>query len=139
MFLVRLVYASSITEGFNEEEIKKILETARKTNQDLQVTGMLCFAQKYFLQCLEGGRTNVNEIYHKILNDSRHNNIVLLDYKEIVQREFSEWTMGYIPESKLTRPLNLLFSPTADFNPYHMSGESCHQLMLSLKETIPTV
>ena len=95
---------------------------------------MLCFNRKYFLQCLEGSRTNVNNAYHKILNDNRHSRIVMLDYKEITMREFSDWAMGYMPESSLTAPTNLKYSGKSEFIPYEMSGESAHQMMLALKD-----
>lgn len=133
MFLTRLVYASTISENFNCDDIETILSAARKHNKKNNVTGMLCFNRKYFLQCLEGSRTNVNQTYHKILNDSRHSHIVLLDYKEITRREFGAWSMGYMPESSLTAPMNLKYSGKSEFIPYEMSGESAHQMMLELR------
>jgi len=63
----------------------------------------------------------------------------MLDYKEIIEREFSEWTMGYLPESSLTQPLNIRYSGTPEFSPYEMSGESAHQLMLALRSSIPVI
>lgn len=63
----------------------------------------------------------------------------MLDYKEIITREFDQWKMGYMPESSLTAPLNLKFSGTPEFEPYDKSGESAHQLMLQLRDTVPTV
>ena len=139
MFLTRLVYASTISKDFNCDDIERILSIARKNNEKNSVTGMLCFNRKYFLQCLEGSRTNVNMAYHKILNDSRHSHIVLLDYKEIDMREFSNWTMGYMPDSNLTAPINLKYSGKGEFMPYEMSGESAHQMMLALKELSSSV
>lgn len=139
MFLIRLVYTSTISEGFDTGEIEKILESARVNNAKNSVTGLLCFDRNLFLQCLEGSRTAVNQTYHKILNDPRHSRIIMLDYKEIIQREFSQWTMGYIPQSSLTKPINIQFSGTPEFNPYEMSGESAHQLMLTLKDVVPNI
>jgi hypothetical protein len=134
MFLTRLVYASTISENFSSSDIEEILKSARKHNKINNVTGMLCFNRKFFLQCLEGSRTKVNEAYHKILNDNRHSKIVLLDYKEIDMREFSNWSMGFMPESSLTAPINLKYSGRGEFLPYEMSGESAHQMMLELRE-----
>lgn len=139
MFLTRLIYTSTITDAFEHTDIEDILLKARGKNEELNVTGMLCFNRKYFLQCLEGSRTNVNLTYHKILNDQRHTRIVMLDYKEIVSREFSEWSMGYMPESSLTRPINLRYSGASDFDPYGMSGESAHHMMIALKQTILSI
>ncbi|WP_415911424.1 BLUF domain-containing protein [Neptuniibacter sp. QD37_11] len=139
MFLTRLVYTSTIADNFSPQDIEAIIEIARKNNRKHNVTGMLCFNRKYFLQCLEGSRTQVNKIYYNILNDPRHSNIIMLDYKEITSREFSEWSMGYIPESSLTAPINLKFSGTPEFDPYKMSGESAFQMLLALRESVPSL
>lgn len=139
MFLTRLVYASTISEDFNCDDIEGILAVARKHNKKNNITGMLCFNRKFFLQCLEGSRTDVNNTYHKILNDSRHSHVVLLDYKEINMREFSSWSMGYMPESSLTAPINLKYSGKSVFIPYEMSGESAHLMMLALSELTSAV
>lgn len=71
MFLTRLVYASTISESFTPDDIESILIAARKNNIKTNVTGILCFNRKYFLQCLEGSRTAVNKTYHHILNDPK--------------------------------------------------------------------
>jgi hypothetical protein len=137
MFLVRLIYTSKTRSGFGPEVIGSILEKSRVNNAKKEVTGLLCFNNNFFLQCIEGSRQAVNDTYHNILNDERHSDIIMLNYTEIIEREFDKWSMGYMPLSSLTKPLNLKYSGTADFDPYEMSGESAHRLMLSLKETIP--
>ena len=136
MFLVRLIYTSKTSSLFGPEDIENILEKARSNNLKNNVTGLLCFNNKYFLQCLEGSREKVNNTYHQILNDKRHSNIIMLSYTEIIEREFEKWSMGYMPQSSLTDPLNLKYSGTPSFDPYEMSGESTHKLMLALKENI---
>ncbi len=138
MYLARLVYTSTISKGFNAGDIEEILETARINNTKNNITGMLCFSSNYFLQCLEGSRRKINNTYHKILNDPRHEEIIMLDYNEISAREFSMWAMGYMPESSLTTPLNLKYSGTPEFSPYEMSGESAHKMMLELRNVVPT-
>ncbi|UPQ88950.1 BLUF domain-containing protein [Vibrio sinaloensis] len=139
MFLTRLVYASTIEKGFDLSTVENIVYSAREHNQALDVTGMLCFDRNFFLQCLEGSRTNVNLVYQRILNDKRHSKIIMLDYREISAREFSQWSMGYSPSSSLTAPLYLRYSGAKEFNPYEMSGESAYQLLLQLKHTLPSV
>ncbi len=139
MYLVRMVYCSRISESFSSEDIDKILDVARKENKKRNVTGLLCFSRKYFLQCLEGGRKAVNETYHNILNDERHEEIVLLDYKEINTRDFSSWQMAYIPEKSLTDAINLKFSGTPDFDPFTMHGESAYRMMLQLSKDLTVI
>ena len=138
MYLVRLVYTSTISDDFTDEDIERLMTSARKHNTKNGVTGLLCFNRNLFLQCLEGSRTAVNGSYHRILNDPRHRNVIMLDYKEIIEREFDKWSMGYVPESSLTVPVNLRYSGNSVFGPYEMSGESAHRMLLSLKDSVPT-
>lgn len=139
MYLVRLIYVSEVERPVEVSDIEQILTSARVNNTAIGVTGMLCFHRKYFLQCLEGSRTRVNETYQRILKDPRHTNIVLLDYREIEHREFTEWSMGYMPESSLTEAINMKYSGTPEFTPYEMKGESCHQMMVELRQTVPVI
>lgn len=139
MFLTRLIYASKISDGFNLDTVESIVHAAKESNQRMNVTGLLCFDRHFFLQCLEGSRTHVNLIYQRILNDKRHTDIVMLDYREISDRDFSNWSMGYIPSTSLTAPINLRYSGGSEFNPHEMSGESAYRLMLELKDALPTV
>lgn len=90
MYLTRLIYASKVKEGLSRDDVSSILETAKKNNPKHGVTGVLIFSDKYFLQALEGGREKVNIIYHKILNDDRHYDPVLIDYAEVDERMFEE-------------------------------------------------
>ncbi|MGL6041182.1 MAG: BLUF domain-containing protein, partial [Deefgea sp.] len=71
--------------------------------------------------------------YNKILNDSRHENALLLQYQEIDRRDFSEWSMAYLPEASKLAPLIKTYSRSEILEPYNMSGESCHQLLIALK------
>lgn len=137
MFLARLIYTSEVVEGFDQLDIESILSVARERNAALNVTGVLFFNSRYFLQCLEGSRSNINAIYHRILNDSRHTNPVLLDYREIAERDFSAWQMGYLAETQKTRDLYRQFSPVSDFNAYRMSGESCYRLLKHMATSAP--
>lgn len=41
MFLTRLVYASTVSDGFNPDSIEQILASARRNNGKCNVTGML--------------------------------------------------------------------------------------------------
>lgn len=139
MYLVRLIYCSSSVKELSIDDIENILHVAKENNARHNVSGLLCFNRKYFLQCLEGSRTNVNHVYQSILNDPRHERIVLLEYDEIVQREFQAWAIGYVPENKITRPLCMKYSGHSEFNPYEMGGESCLGMMLELRDNVAVI
>lgn len=136
MFLVRLTYAST-ANNLDPEEIASILATAQKFNKSKDITGMLCFSRKYFLQSLEGSRQAVNTLYSKICLDKRHSKMLLLDYGEISKRDFPSWSMAYVPEKQLTKEICLTYSLTDEFNPYKLSQASAHDLMLELKKVLP--
>jgi len=133
MFLVRLIYASKISAQITPEDIESILASARGHNAKHNITGILSFNQDNFLQCLEGSRSDVNAAYRRILNDSRHHDVVLLDYRTIDKREFSLWSMGYVPCTSAMRSVILQFSSSDQFDPHSMSGDSAYALLLALK------
>ncbi|MDU0112701.1 BLUF domain-containing protein [Psychrosphaera aquimarina] len=137
--LSRIIYTSTISNDITPKEIEKILTKAQSNNDKKDITGMLYFSRNKFLQCLEGGRVSINETYHTILNDTRHSNIILLNYEEISQRVFSNWSMAYVPESSLSAPINLKYSNSTIFNPSEMSSESIYKMMLELKDVLTSV
>ena len=112
------------------------MEAAKKNNPPAGLTGLLYFNRRFFLQCIEGSRSEINLTYNKILKGKRHKDITLLSYQDIIERQFSSWQMGYLPESDLTQSTYIHFSNKAEFNPYFMSGESAKGLILELKEIL---
>lgn len=137
MFLVRLIYTSRPTTAFQLKNLDDILQKSQVNNKALGLTGALCFTYEHFLQCLEGGRTVVNQTYQRILQDPRHSDVILLDYQEIAQREFAEWSMGCIPNNEITQAQIFRYSVQEAFNPYNMSGASALALLKALKREIP--
>lgn len=96
MRLVRLIYTSTLNDGVDPSELARIHETALRKNAKSGVTGLLAFGNDHFLQVLEGGRTAVNRVYAEISADTRHKNAILLEYSEIVERDFDEWSMKLV-------------------------------------------
>lgn len=93
--LVQLVYVSSLTFGsrlsasiFNEVETH-----ARDYNQQHGITGILCYGNGQFLQCIEGEKAHVFALKQRIFIDSRHKNVEMLLLKTIDQRSFADWRM----------------------------------------------
>jgi hypothetical protein len=139
MFLVQLVYVSKAQTNLNERDIEEILTLSKMNNERQAITGLLSFNHSYFLQCLEGSRSTVNDTYQKILKDPRHSDAVILSYESIDYRYFGSWSMAYVPSSSLTQEMILTYGSSQDFDPYKMSGESALLLLTELAEHIPTV
>lgn len=139
MHLVRLIYTSKASERVTQGDIQQIVESAKKHNDRSELSGLLCFNRKYFLQVLEGSRSKVNEAYRYIIKDPRHTDIQLIAYEEISKREFEQWHMGYVPEAGINSEISLRYSGSRDFDPYEMNGDSCLGMMLELRKTVPVV
>ncbi|MBL8331547.1 MAG: BLUF domain-containing protein [Rubrivivax sp.] len=139
--LVRLMYASRATAALDQEEILGILRQSRANNPPLGVTGVLCVCpvSRIFLQALEGGRSPVNALYHRIAADRRHGDVELLDYAEITERRFAGWSMGQVDMSRLNPALLLKYSEKPVLDPYALPGPASLALLLELMATASVV
>jgi len=136
MFLVSLTYTSEMTVS---TDFVDILEVSRINNDRDDITGMLLFCNNNIVQCLEGSRESVNKTYARIVNDKRHQSPLIIDYRVITTRLFSKWSMGYVPESSVTKPTLLKYSVSQDFEPRLLSGESCLRMLTELSQKVVTV
>jgi len=124
--LIRLTYMSRATRDMSLQDIQDILTVARENNQGIDICGMLCYDQRYFLQTLEGDREQVNELFLDIADDPRHDDVVIIGYEYIDATTFGSWDMGFAPASdEFYRLLNEVgqnaFDP-AEFTPEQAVG-----------------
>ncbi|MDP4908506.1 MAG: BLUF domain-containing protein [Burkholderiaceae bacterium] len=120
--LVRLLYVSRALDPNVNEETDSILDSSRQHNITNGITGILCYGGGIYLQAIEGGRKQVNELYAHIIRDTRHKDVVLLHYEEITERRFGGWTMGKVNLSKLNTSIVLKYSEQPELDPYSVSG-----------------
>lgn len=95
MALTHLIYISSAVTEPNDTELDAILESAVRHNKQQNITGMLLYAGGKFLQIIEGEKTDIDEAFNRIEQDSRHQNIIVLERAEIPMRSFEQWHMGF--------------------------------------------
>lgn len=138
MPLSRLIYASRAVEALKPEDIEQILATSRTNNARVGVTGALMFGAREFLQCLEGSREAVNATYARILRDSRHAEVLILDYREVPRRWFAAWGMHQVPPLWSSRQVLLRYSEREAFAPSKMSAESAAALLADLAASLPS-
>ncbi len=130
--LVRCLYASRPVEPVTGALREALLETSRKNNPQLGVTGLLCIADDLFLQVIEGGRDEVCELYNVIVRDERHTNVRLLVYEEISERQFGNWTMGQVDATKFNPAILLKYFKRAKLDPFDCSGQATMALLHDL-------
>tara|TARA_R110002050_G_scaffold233190_1_gene369007 strand:- start:175 stop:783 length:609 start_codon:yes stop_codon:yes gene_type:complete len=96
--LCQLVYISRITStGLSSPStLNDISETAVERNQIDNVTGILCYGNGYFLQCVEGSEQALTNLKNRLLVDDRHKELKILDFSGITKRRFASWSLRSI-------------------------------------------
>ena len=133
--LVRCLYASRVVNPLNSGLLDSILQQSCKNNPPLGVTGLLCFTKNIFIQIIEGGRDEVNQLYLTIARDDRHREVQLLAFDEVSQRQFSNWTMGQVDIDNINVSLVLKYSEKPEINHFVCSGQATMALLNDLVAT----
>lgn len=132
--LVRLLYCSRAADT-GAQAVEAILAQARQHNPVTGITGILCYGDGIFLQCIEGGRMQVSALFGTIQADRRHKDVALLHFEEIAERRFGGWAMGQVNLSKLNQTIILKYSETPELDPYSVSGRMSLALLEDLAAT----
>jgi hypothetical protein len=122
--LVHCLYASRAAKPLTLSLLDSILEQSCKNNPRLGITGLLCLTKNIFVQIIEGGRDEVNELFMTIARDDRHRDIRLL-----------AWTMGQVEIDNINAALLLKHSEKAELNPF---GSSARATMALLDDLVAT-
>ncbi len=94
--LVQAIYVSAARKEMNEAELAEILAKARRKNEGCGVTGMLLYNAGSFIQILEGPEVPIRELVGVIKQDQRHHNFKLLFEDRVDERDFENWSMGFV-------------------------------------------
>ena len=97
--ILQLVYVSSASRGFREEDLADILRASRRNNPAAGVTGALLHADGNFMQVLEGPPEAVEAVYARVEQDPRHSGVLVLLRHLVDRRSFGDWAMGLLHES----------------------------------------
>ena len=96
----RLVYYSANRLSGSDAEVlqqvEQILDTSRRNNNLVDVTGALMFTKNYFGQVLEGPRAAIEVTFERIQQDTRHGDVALLEFSPIAARSFDSWSMAFV-------------------------------------------
>lgn len=77
-----------------QDDFWHVLHGARRRNVEEGITGVLLYAEGYFLQYLEGPRVGLQRVYAFIKAHPLHYGIIDLLREPIQTREFAEWSMA---------------------------------------------
>lgn len=97
--VLRLQYSSTLVAQYGEKHVQKLLsgivKVAVRRNPQQGIGGVLLFdpTNNRVRQTIEGPQQRVDELYTKILNDTRHEDIVLIEREVYTDRMFQGWGM----------------------------------------------
>lgn len=97
MAMESLLYISeSKIEPCNaENEVDRIVATARAFNSTVNITGALIYTGTNFAQIIEGDETAISELIAAIVRDARHTNVSIVARGPLTERRFPDWSMAY--------------------------------------------
>ncbi len=135
-----VVYVSSATRLFSEQELIGLLRVSRNNNQRDAITGMLLYKDGNFLQALEGPESAVRRRLEIIRQDPRHRCILSLTEKHQTERNFLDWSMGFrnlmaLDEEDLKTHNPLHFSSLLDHR-FRETPSASYQLLRSFKNSM---
>lgn len=100
--LVSLVYFSHACRRYNEAALLDLLRVSRANNARDGITGMLLYDDGNFIQALEGPRATVERTFARIGKDPNHAGIMTTRIIPIEQRQFADWSMGFLTSGSLS-------------------------------------
>jgi hypothetical protein len=75
--------------------VQAIVDYSADWNGRNGVTGGLIWTPRYFTQVIEGNQTTVQLLYDRILRDTRHEKVELIDACDVPERAFADWSLAY--------------------------------------------
>ena len=132
--LVRLVYVSYANSVMSEQEVGEILEKSKINNSKKNISGVLMYSDRYFFQCLEGERKDVNKTYLRIAADTRHSRCMQVEYSQVDCRLFANWSMEYVAYNGVADQLFAKYNENGMFMPYEFSAGQAVGLLTELSQ-----
>ncbi|MDQ3118876.1 MAG: BLUF domain-containing protein [Verrucomicrobiota bacterium] len=95
MQLYSLIYVSIATDELGSEGLLEILRASRENNIRDDITGLLLYKDRRFMQLLEGPETAVCATFARIARDMRHHDVTILLEEKAEERDFPDWSRGF--------------------------------------------
>lgn len=96
MVLRRIIYTSKASEPLSKRGLLDMHHESRVFNSIDNISGVLMQREGTFIQVIEGDSENVDDLFTRIQNDSRHKEIKLIQDSSAASRLFSNWAMGCV-------------------------------------------
>jgi hypothetical protein len=91
--MYRLIYKSRSNRPIDWQLVNKIIQSSEAHNAELGITGVLLATSSHFLQVLEGGFKEINQVFLRVARDPRHEDVQLIGFDCVESRLFGGWAM----------------------------------------------
>lgn len=137
MYLSRLIYSSKRVPE-EKLDLMSLLQNCVENNKKNNITGMLWYDGNNFIQVLEGGREFISDLYLKIAEDKRHEDVRLVSFEDIDYRDFDAWAMGLAYDGNEGKNANkhLKYAVSTKLNPSQIKSTSLLEMMKECREDI---
>jgi hypothetical protein len=98
--MFQLIYASTATRSFTEDDLRALAERARERNKEDDITGVLVHRNGSFLHVVEGAEDDVRALYERVCDDGRHQWVTLLKATTVEERDFPEAPLAFCDRSR---------------------------------------
>lgn len=86
----------STAPNLGSDEISHILESCQRNNRERNVTGLLLYNGRNFMQLLEGEEVDLMWVMRRISSDPRHSGLSVLEDIPAKERACPDWHMRQI-------------------------------------------
>lgn len=85
------------------QDVFTIVAESQPKNKANDITGVLLFDGKFFMQTIEGPPAETNELFASIAEDDRHENVEPFGIQDIEERDFPDWHMELLEPNETAR------------------------------------
>lgn len=93
-------YVSTAHMDLNEQGVNDIFKKSNEYNEAQEITGILLYNERSFFQLIEGEKKVIENLYEKITEDSRHQEIIQFLKKPIHRPSFDGYLTDFITDAE---------------------------------------
>lgn len=92
----RLIYISRLARPLDNAELQRLVGSAQIHNRRRDITGLLAFTGRHFVQVLEGDDAALDRLLTSLMADPRHTAVKVLWRQSIATRQYDRWAMHLV-------------------------------------------
>ena len=98
-----VIYHSVAEPSVSTDDVAAIVRVAQARNESINVTGILAFYNRQFMQLLEGNMPDVTNVLQSIKRDPRHHSLRILSTQVYEKRQCEGWGLVSLPITEITQ------------------------------------